>query len=152
MSTDSVAPMLDEFAICKLSHRYAQALDRNDQVAWAALFTADAVIESGNSKPRGYSEIMRIPVDQLKRYKKTLHSVTTQVITLSGDTALGEVYCTAYHIYEDFHQNGRFPFDLSHNFLIRYEDAYRRVDGQWMFTRRRISTEARFVHQIIPVA
>ncbi|MGV8858066.1 nuclear transport factor 2 family protein [Rhodoglobus sp.] len=146
----SFETLLDELAVRDLSHRYAMALDKNDVEAWRSLFSRDVVFESGSSLPRGYDDVLRIPEDQLKRYKKTLHSVTTQQINVDGDRASGEVYCIAHHIYEDFHQNERLPFDLSHNFLIRYDDDYVREDGHWVFARRRILTEARFVHQIIP--
>ena len=144
-----VARLLDELAVKDLSHRYAIALDRGDREEWASLFSDDVAFESGTSV-RGLGDVLRIPSEQLARYKKTLHSVTTQRISLAGDRATGEVYCIAHHIYEDFHQNGRFPFDLSHNFLIRYNDDYARIDDRWVFTRRRVVTEARFVHQIIP--
>lgn len=146
----SFETLLDELAVRDLSHRYAMALDKNDVEVWRSLFSRDVVFESGSSLPRGYDDVLRIPEDQLKRYKKTLHSVTTQQINVDGDRASGEVYCIAHHIYEDFHQNERLPFDLSHNFLIRYDDDYVREDGHWVFARRRILTEARFVHQIIP--
>lgn len=144
-----IEDLLDERAIKDLSHRYAVALDRDDREAWAALFSDDIAFESGTTV-RGLDEVLRIPREQLARYQKTLHSVTTQKITLGGDRATGVVYCVAHHLYEDFHQNGRLPFDLSHNFLIRYEDDYGRVDGRWVFTRRRVVTEARYVNQIIP--
>lgn len=144
-----LAALLDELAIKDLSHRYAIALDRDDREEWASLFSENVAFESGGSV-RGLEDVLRIPREQLARYKKTLHSVTTQKISFDGDRATGEVYCVAHHIYEDFHQNGRFPFNLSHNFLIRYEDEYARVDGRWVFTRRRVVTEARFVNQIIP--
>jgi ketosteroid isomerase-like protein len=144
-----IADLLDERAIKDLSHRYAVALDRDDREAWAALFSDDIAFESGTTV-RGVDEVLRIPQEQLARYQKTLHSVTTQQITLDGDRATGVVYCVAHHLYEDFHQNGRLPFDLSHNFLIRYEDDYARIDGRWVFTRRRVVTEARYVDQIIP--
>ncbi|MDN3496687.1 nuclear transport factor 2 family protein [Planococcus sp. APC 4015] len=146
---DAFASLRDELEIRDLSHRYARALDRDDAAAWRALFSSDVAFQSGDSV-RGLEDVLRIPGDQLGRYRKTLHSVTTQNIVLDGTTASGEVYCIAHHIYEDFHQNERFPFDLSHNFLIRYDDDYAREDGRWVFTRRRIITEARFVHQIIP--
>lgn len=140
---------MDEREIRDLSHRYAIALDRNDRAEWRALFAEDIAFESGGSV-RGLAEVLDIPGDQLQRYEKTLHSVTTQLVRLDGDTASGEVYCIAHHIYRDTHQYGRFPFHLSHDFLIRYEDEYARRDGRWVFTRRRVITEARLVHQIIP--
>lgn len=149
MSDTGTALLLDELSIRDLSHRYAVALDRDDQAAWRSLFSAEVVFESGGTV-RALEQVLRIPGDQLARYTKTLHSVTTQQIVLDGDTATGEVYCIAHHLYEDFHQNQRLPFDLSHNFLIRYEDAYARENGRWVFTRRKIITEARYVHQIIP--
>ena len=144
-----LALLLDELAIKNLSHRYAIALDRDDREEWASLFSEDIAFHSG-STVRGLEDVLRIPREQLARYQKTLHSVTTQKISVAGDTATGEVYCVAHHLYEDFHQNKRLPFDLSHNFLIRYEDDYARIDGRWVFTRRRVNTEARYVDQIIP--
>lgn len=149
---DPITALTDELAIRNLSHRYALALDRGDLETWRSLFSTSAVLESGSAAPRGLEDIMRIPVDQLQRYQKTMHSVTTQVIELSGDTATGIVYCTAQHLYRDFHQGGRLPFDLSHDFVIRYEDEYVREGSTWVFARRRIDTEARSVHQIIPAS
>lgn len=146
---DPITALADELAIRNLSHRYALALDRGDLEEWRSLFSASAVVESGSAEPRGLDDIMRIPVDQLQRYEKTLHSVTTQVIQLAGDTATGVVYCTAHHFYRDFHQGGRLPFDLSHDFIIRYEDEYVREGGAWVFARRRIDTLARSVQQVI---
>ncbi len=148
-AAEQFAKMHDEWAVRDLSHRYAVALDRNDREAWRALFSDDIAFESGGSV-RGLDDVLRIPDDQLQRYASTLHSVTTQVVSVDGDRAHGEVYCQAHHIYRDFHQNGRYPFDLSHDFLIRYEDDYARIDGRWLFTRRRVITEARHVRQIIP--
>lgn len=144
--------LLDEGAIRNLSHRYAIALDNGDLESWRSLFSASAVVESGSTEPRGLEGIMRIPVDQLKRYEKTMHAVTTQVISLAGDTATGVVYCSAHHFYRDSHQGGRLTFDLSHDFLIRYEDDYVREDGDWVFSKRRIITEARYVRQVIPAS
>lgn len=139
----------DEREIRDLSHRYAVALDRGDADAWAALFADDIAFASGGTV-RGQSDVLAIPGDQLARYERTLHAVTTQVIVRDGDRAAGTVYCIAHHLYRDTHQRGRFPFDLTHAFLIRYEDEYARIGGRWLFTRREVVTEARYVHQVIP--
>jgi len=141
--------MRDELEIRALSHRYAVALDRDDRAEWRALFSDDIAFESGGTV-RGLEDVLRIPEIQLQRYEKTLHSVTTQVVSIDGDRAEGVVYCSAHHIYRDTHQGGRFPFNLPHDFLTRYEDEYARVEGRWVFPRRSVVTEAREVHQIIP--
>ncbi|TQK20390.1 SnoaL-like protein [Microbacterium sp. SLBN-154] len=139
----------DEREIRDLSHRYAVALDRGDTESWAALFAEDVAFESGGTVRRR-EDVLAIPADQLRRYERTLHAVTTQVIARDGDRATGTVYCIAHHLYRDTHQHGRFPFDLTHAFLIRYEDEYARIDGRWVFGRRHVVTEARYVHQVIP--
>lgn len=148
---EDLASMRDELEIRNLSHRYAIALDRNDREAWRALFSDDIAFESGGSV-RGLEDVLRIPDDQLARYATTHHAVTTQLITIDGDRAHGEVYCYAHHMYQDTHQGGRLAFDISHDFLIRYEDEYARIDGRWVFTRRAVNTQAREVRQIIPPA
>ena len=142
-------PGSDETEIKNLSHRYATALDGGDLNAWRALFSSNIVVESGSATPRGLAEVMQIPVDQLARYDATMHHVTTQVIEVAGEQATGVVYCIAQHWYRDTHQNGRLPFDLSHDFFIRYDDEYVREDGSWVIARRRIQTLARRVEQVL---
>ena len=52
------------------------------------------------------------------------------IVTIDGDGAHGETYCTADHVARD---------DAGTTLLswaIRYQDQWRREDGQWRFTNR----------------
>jgi hypothetical protein len=53
--------MRDEWEIQKLSHRYAQLVDRGDSKAWASLFTPDGVLRVGDGMEVGLDVIEGIP-------------------------------------------------------------------------------------------
>ena len=139
----------DEWEIRNLSHRYAQAIDRGDTAAWRSLFTADVVLQTGDKPPSSYVEIVSSPELQLRRYEKTWHGVLTQVIHVDGDRAEGEVYCLARHIWTASHNTpGDMPLALSHDMTIRYQDEYRRDDGEWKFAVRKITIDLRTMSQV----
>jgi uncharacterized protein (TIGR02246 family) len=133
MSDAAMASMLDEWAIRKLSMEYAAAADRGDGPGFAAVFAADAVIEGPGFKVEGLEYIAGNPGMLKQMYASTLHTVLNQTLTVTGDTAEGETYCLAYHL--------NHPKDGVHTRLdwaIRYQDKYRREDGRWLFTYRRL--------------
>jgi ketosteroid isomerase-like protein len=139
----------DEWEIRNLAHRYAQALDRGDTATWKSLFTADAILQTGDKPPIRYEQIARSPEQQLRRYRKTWHGVLTQVIQVNGDHAEGEVYCLARHIWTGSHNTpGDMPFSLSHDMTIRYEDEYRKDGGEWKFAVRKLTIDLRTVSQV----
>jgi hypothetical protein len=141
--------LYDEWEIKNLSHRYAQAIDRGDTAAWSALFTADVMLQTGDKPPSSYDDIVRSPELQLRRYQKTWHGVLTQVIQVDGDQAEGEVYCLARHIWTASHNTpGDMPLALSHDMTIRYEDKYRKENGQWRFSLRKLTIDLRTVSQV----
>jgi ketosteroid isomerase-like protein len=141
--------LYDELEIRNLSHRYAQALDRGDTATWRSLFTADVVLQTGDKPPSSYDQIARSPELQLRRYQKTWHGVLTQVIQVDGDHAEGEVYCLARHIWTASHNTpGDMPFSLSHDMTIRYQDEYRKDDGEWKFAVRKLTIDLRTVSQV----
>lgn len=149
MTGMSFEQLRDEWEIHKLSHLYAQAVDRGDGKAWAALFTRDGVLQVGDGAVLGLDVIAGIPERQLQRYAKTFHGVLTQVINLNGEVADGEVYCIARHISTDYHNTpGSMPFSLSHDVVIRYHDQYRKEDGVWRFSRRALTVDFRQVSQV----
>ena len=149
MPHESIMKLIDENEVRNLSHRYAQAIDRGDAVAWSALFTKDAEFKRAGRPPLPYEGILELPATQLRRYAKTWHGVQTQNITLHGEEAEGEVYCIARHIYTDYHNvPGVFPFSLVHDLLVRYQDVYRKEDGVWRIRSREINIDLREVRQV----
>jgi len=138
--------------ICQLSARYALALDRGDDVAWSALFTADFVMRGTSAGDRTFADIASLPSTQLARYDKTFHLVGTQRVSCSGDAGEGIVYCTASHYGPVTHVGGRLPIDIVHVLDIVYDDRYRRVDGVWRFAERRLTLVSRRIEQCLTPA
>ncbi len=150
MSAMTFEQLRDEWEIGKLAHRYAQAVDRGDGAAWSALFATGAVLRIGDGAVVPKQALEAIPERQLQRYAKTFHGILTQVIDLRGpDTAGGEVYCIARHVYTDYHNTpGSMPFSLSHDVVIKYRDKYRKEDGVWRFAERALAIDFRQVSQV----
>ncbi|MGE0668382.1 MAG: nuclear transport factor 2 family protein [Sphingomonadales bacterium] len=150
MAELSFEQLRDEWEIAKLVHRYAQAVDRGDCDAWAACFTRDVELRVSDGAALGYDTIVGIPERQLKRYSRTFHGVLTQTATLlSADTAEGEVYCVARHVWTDYHNSpGSMPFSMTHDFVIKYTDRYRKDDGVWRIRRRALTVDFREVSQV----
>jgi hypothetical protein len=131
-----------EWALSKLPHLYAQAIDRRDRAGLAELFTKDAVFVSNLEVVQPYDWIMALPESLQQRYVKTYHAVFNQTLTLDGNTASGELYCIAHHMYSEHGQ------DLSNDVRLRYQDRYRLGDdGRWRFTFRRVVVVARIPRQ-----
>jgi len=150
--TDHLEPTLsDEWAVHKLAHRYAIALDRSDFDAWASLFTEDVVWQTvGRPAFHGLAEVMEVPKRLHAVYKNTFHSVLTQHADVKSTSAEGETYCVAHHMFDyNFVSQGRDPVGLSYNYLIRYHDRFRKTDGIWKYSERILVMVSRQVDQII---
>jgi hypothetical protein len=57
------------------------------------------------------------------------HMMTNVTFRVEGDTAAGGCYLTYYHC-----KNGKTTLEA----LGRYEDELRKVNGEWLFKRRRV--------------
>ena len=109
---------------CQLGARYAVATDRRDLDALVALFVSDVRVGSDVS---GRNALRESFDGKLRSVGVTILNVGTHQIDLQGpDDATGHVYCKA-----DVQDGDRWIHQA-----IRYDDAYRRVDGVWLFTRR----------------
>ncbi len=123
----------DEAAIRRLAALYARAVDRNEPDTMAGLFAADAVIEGPGFVMRGREELRAIPGMLRGMYSRTLHQVHQQTVSVRGDSAEAETYCTANHVTD---KGGGSAENLS--WAMRYLDTLRREDGRWVFVRRRV--------------
>ena len=80
---------------------YRTAWESNDPDDIRAIFTEDAVIDRAGQLREGRARLKEIPPWLKGRYLGTLHKIHNQLITVTGDTAEGETYCTAEHLERD---------------------------------------------------
>ncbi|CAG2158608.1 nuclear transport factor 2 family protein [Cupriavidus numazuensis] len=117
-------------AIRTLAYRYAQAVDRREFARLTALFTPDAKLSGPGFHLDGAQAIAE-GMSALGNYNATQHHVHHQLVDVDGDTASGETYCIANHLYQD---DGGVPRKL--DWGIRYQDRYVRRQGEWRIAAR----------------
>jgi hypothetical protein len=131
--------LADRSELNELAFRYASAVDGRDEEAFLSVFHPDgrlATFAPNATEPfsvqTGHTELAWIPVAMTDRFDATMHVMTNHLLEISGDEATGSVYCSARHLLV----NPMGGMDLV--VLIRYEDRYRRDDGQWRILDREI--------------
>ncbi len=131
----------DRLAIKNLIDAYGHDADRREAEKQASLFTPDATLENVHNEPGKEKETTTLRgrkalvagFETLKKFEVTMHVNGQSTIELHGDTATGETYCLAHHIYMD---NGKRMFMIMG---IRYYDIIVRVDGEWLFAKRQLN-------------
>lgn len=123
--SERIARVEARLDIGQLPIRYAMAVDSRDVDTWLSLFVPDVQVGRdtfGREALRGYIE------PALRSFKRSLHQICGHRIEmLTADTARGATYCRAEHEVDD-------------RWIVMgicYFDDYRRVDGEWLFSRRR---------------
>lgn len=125
----------DERAIGRLLYLYAQALDRRQRDQLLSLFVPEGKLLGSRVQCIGHKGLATL-TDRLARFRKTRHVVHNWIVDVDGDAASGEVYCTAWHVYDD--DLGR---SKSMNLHIRYHDRYLKRDGVWYFDERQVESD-----------
>ena len=122
---DRIEHIEAQLAIGQLPIRYAMAIDGRDVDTWVNLFIPDVQVgrdRFGREALRDYIE----PV--LRTFRRSMHQIVGHRIELvDGDRATGATYCRAEHEVDD-----RWVV-----MAICYFDEYRRVEGEWLFARRK---------------
>ena len=120
-----------QLAIGQLPIRYALAVDQRDLDAWVGLFVPD--VDMGRHG-RGREVLREWIAPAVSQFYRSIHQICGHRIELGPagptgepETASGQVYCRAEH------EVGKRWIVMA----IRYDDEYRRVDGEWLFSRRR---------------
>ncbi len=140
-----------------LVDRYADAVDRRDASALAALFEPDgAVVVQADSAPeesRWAGADLPGLLDSLVAYQRTFHHVGGAVFEPDeppgeppdGAAARGRVHCLAHH----YQRTDSGPVDLV--MALRYHDRYRRLPGSgWRMAERRVAVEWTELHPAHP--
>jgi hypothetical protein len=130
----------DRIAIKNLIDGYSHDADRREAEKQAGLFTPDGEIEVFQGEPgvnkataliKG-SKDLTAGFQTLRKYDITMHFNGQSTIQLKGDTATGETYCLAHHIWKE---NGQRMLMVMG---IRYYDTFVRIGGQWYFAKRQL--------------
>jgi uncharacterized protein (TIGR02246 family) len=137
----------DRAKIEDLQARYLFALDFRDAEAYAATFTEDGVLDYGAGKLVGREAIrnmvagMRTNAERQgaadtsgQRPAAGRHNISNIVVTIIGDRATGTAYW--------FHMGNANPERRAQlNSFGHYEDELVKVDGEWLFSLRKIYNE-----------
>jgi hypothetical protein len=133
----------DRAAIEDLQARYLFALDFHDPDLYVSTFTEDGVLDYGSGDVKGRQAIKdviaRMPKPAAvagKRDGAARHNISNIVIKVDGNKAKGVSYW--FH-YSNDNPERRGVFDgFGH-----YEDELVKVNGKWLFTKRKIYNEGR---------
>jgi hypothetical protein len=133
----------DRAEIEDLQARYLFALDFHDPDLYVSMFTEDGVLDVGNGEIKGRQAIKeviaRMPAPAVvpgKRAGAARHNISNIVIRVDGNRAKS---ISAWFHYSNDNPDRRGVFDgFGH-----YEDELVKVNGKWLFTKRRIYNEGR---------
>jgi SnoaL-like domain len=140
----SAAEAADRLALRELFDAYAHCADRRDAEGQRALFTDDSVfavyMDGDGSEPTyvlNGREALTSVFEDLNRYETTTHfngqsTVTSMVTVRLGDSATGESYTIAHHVYTE---------DRNRKIMVaslRYLDSFAKIDGRWYFAERKL--------------
>jgi hypothetical protein len=137
----------DRAMIEDLQARYLFALDFQDPEAYARTFAEDGVLDYGAGKLvgreairdmvaglRANSERRRAQDTSGLRPARGRHNISNIVLEIDGDRATGAAYW--FHMGNDNPERGAELTSFGH-----YEDELVKVDGEWLFSLRKIYNE-----------
>ena len=137
----------DRALIEDLQARYMFALDFGDLDTYVSTFTEDGILDIGEGEWQGRDTIKHIlasipqqeeppadPDDPELHPATGRHNITNIVLKIEGDTAYGRAYW--------FHMGNKNPDRKANlNSYGHYEDVIVKVNGEWLFSKRKIYNE-----------
>ncbi|NQU85432.1 MAG: nuclear transport factor 2 family protein [Mariniphaga sp.] len=134
----------DRALIEDLQARYMFALDNDDLDTYILTFTEDGILDIGEGEWKGRDFIKNLlssmPQEEPAVADSGLHRTTGRhnisniVLKIEGDTAWGRAYW--------FHMSNENPQRKPQlNSYGHYEDEMVKVDGEWLFSKRKIYNE-----------
>ena len=117
-----------ESAVRRLALEYCHGADKRDLARFAAVWAPDGVWSpAADIEARGVDAICGVVQVQWRAFPRYVHWTTNHVVTIDGDTALGECDVAVAVLLG----NDRWYFSGG-----TYEDRYVRIDGRWLIGRR----------------
>ncbi len=138
----------DRAEIEDLQARYLFAFDWQDGEAYASTFTEDGILDFAGGVIKGRAAIQEeietfgIMLDKRnaallpERPARLRHYISNVIIKVEGDTAKSRSYWWEFN--ND--QRDRTPYVGAYG---HYEDDLKKVNGQWLFSKRKIYNERR---------
>ena len=122
--------MIEARAIEQLMIRYIDRVDANDPAGAAACFAEDGLgVYWGDYI--GREAIAERLGEILAGFTATSHHLSNVAPVITGDSATSQAYVYA------FHRRAGGSGDYLH-YWGRWVDELRKIDGQWLFTRREV--------------
>lgn len=134
-----VQELEDRDQIKELTARYCWHVAHGEGEAVAALFADDGVLEvtDGSFKPvKGRDELLKFYRTSVNQPEMAIPFIQNHIIQVNGDEAEGTCGIEAR-----FTRNGESVTAAGY-----YEDRYRRENGKWRFTQRKIT-----FHHVVPL-
>ena len=131
----------DRFALRDLVDAYARHADRRDPERQAEVFTADGQVTLFDGDPavrpalqqvRGRAALVEAFRGLMALYPLTTYVNGQSTVTVDGDSATGETYCLAHHLFE--RDGARTLLVMA----IRYLDTFVRADSGWLIADRKL--------------
>ena len=128
----------DRLDLIDLVARYAECVDSGDAQSYAALFTADGVVEHSAGSVHGREEIQAwvavlASEDRVGKNSRLKHIMGLPVIRGDGDRATARTYVTIPRHMD----SGEIVIHLAGTY---FDDCVKQ-DGQWLFAKRVIDLD-----------
>ena len=134
----------DRALIEDLQARYMFALDFRDIDKYLGTFTPDGILDIGEGEMKGYDAIRKavggMPKEAAPKEAPIIrpaagrHNITNIVIKVEGNKAYGRAYW--FHYSNSVQRTSAVLDSFGH-----YEDEMVKVNGKWLFSKRRIYNE-----------
>ena len=116
----------DRLAIRELHDSYCDAVLRRDPDDWGALWTEDAVWSLMGTEVVGRENIVNLWNGAMSAFDAVSFLGISGSLEVTGDTASGR-----YQTHEVLVEKG-----VTRMAGGRYDDEFRKVDGQWLYSKR----------------
>jgi len=118
----------DNLALRDLMAKYTDAVNQRDADSWINCWAEDADWDLLGSKAKDRKEILELWQQMMAGFESVTMLPSSSHFSIDGENASGHWYLQEFSLDK---QGKRLTL------ISRYEDQYRKLDGQWLFQSRR---------------